>query len=226
MDGHLGLDLGVPLTLIAEAVFARCLSAQKDERVGGVQGAQGGRDEPDFGDDQKQFIDDIEMALYASKIISYAQGYALMKAMAERVGLGDQQRRGRPDVAGRLHHPQRLPGQDQGGVRPQPEADEPAARPVLHRRDRAGPGGLAAGRRGGASGRASRCPAMASALAYFDGYRTAACRPTCSRPSATTSAPTPTSAIDSPRGQFFHTNWTGRGGDDVEQHLQRVMEIV
>ena len=125
------LDLGVPLTLIAEAVFARCLSAQKDERVAASKVLKG--PEPSFTGDRQAFIDDVEMALYASKIISYAQGFALMNAMAQGVGLGDQQRRRRPDVARRLHHPQRLPRQDQGGLRPQPEAGEPAARPVLHR---------------------------------------------------------------------------------------------
>src|SRR3954464_6259737 len=70
------LDLGVALTLIAEAVFARCLSAQKEERVAASKVLKG----PDatFGGDAKSLVDDVEMALYASKLISYAQGYALM----------------------------------------------------------------------------------------------------------------------------------------------------
>src|SRR5437588_6495616 len=69
------LDLGVPLTLIAEAVFARCLSAQKEERL--IAAKSLGGPSPRFEGNAQQFVDDIEMALYASKIISYAQGYAL-----------------------------------------------------------------------------------------------------------------------------------------------------
>src|SRR4029079_18490562 len=79
------LDLGVPLTLIAEAVFARCLSAQKEERVAAskvIEGPDGGAYEGDL----RAFVDDVEMALYASKIISYAQGYALMNAMGKESG--------------------------------------------------------------------------------------------------------------------------------------------
>ncbi len=73
-------DLGMPLTLIGEAVFARCLSAQKDERVAASTILKG----PTFSFDVEKdsFIDAIEKALYASKIVSYAQGFALMDAMA------------------------------------------------------------------------------------------------------------------------------------------------
>src|SRR5438552_4472848 len=72
------LDLGVALTLITEAVFARLLSAQKDERVAASKVLKG--PEVKFTGDRKAFIDDVEMALYASKIISYAQGFALLNA--------------------------------------------------------------------------------------------------------------------------------------------------
>src|SRR5437868_10726142 len=77
-------DLGIPLTLITEAVFARCLSSQKDERIAAAKVIKG----PDhrFTGDKKAFIDDVEMALYASKIISYAQGFALLRAMAKESG--------------------------------------------------------------------------------------------------------------------------------------------
>src|SRR5215218_3479327 len=78
------LDLGIPLTLITEAVFARCLSAQKDERVAASKVLKG--PEARFTADKTAFIDDVEMALYASKIISYAQGFALLRAMAQESG--------------------------------------------------------------------------------------------------------------------------------------------
>ena len=75
------LDLGIPVTLIAEAVFARCLSALKEERVR----LQGFFPKPSQGSGTKRiFIDDIAKALYASKIISYAQGFMLMRAQQTR----------------------------------------------------------------------------------------------------------------------------------------------
>src|SRR5262249_2090978 len=72
-------DLGVPLTLIGEAVFARCLSAQKNERVAASQVIRGPSSRTAPGVTAN--VDDIEQALYASKIVSYAQGFALMDAM-------------------------------------------------------------------------------------------------------------------------------------------------
>lgn len=75
------LDEGVPLTLIGEAVFSRCLSAQKEERVNAAQLLQGPK--PHFTRDKQAFVEDIRRALYASKIVSYAQGYALMQAAAK-----------------------------------------------------------------------------------------------------------------------------------------------
>ena len=79
--GITALDLGVPLTLIGEAVFARCLSAQKEERVEASKILSGPT--PKFEGDKKEFIKDLEKAFYASKLVSYAQGYVLMKAAAE-----------------------------------------------------------------------------------------------------------------------------------------------
>ncbi len=75
------LDVGQPLTLIGEAVFARCLSALKDERVAAAKVLDG----PDakFEGDKKALVDDLEQALYASKIVSYAQGYQLMRAISD-----------------------------------------------------------------------------------------------------------------------------------------------
>src|SRR4051812_14940619 len=78
------LDLGIPLTLIAEAVFARCLSAQKDERVAASEVLAA--PPASFTGDREGFVRDVEMALYASKICSYAQGFALMNAQAKESG--------------------------------------------------------------------------------------------------------------------------------------------
>ena len=79
--GEAALDLGVPLTLIGESVFARCLSAQKEERVAASQELIGPR--PVFTGDKSQFINDLKNALYASKIVSYTQGYLLMREAAK-----------------------------------------------------------------------------------------------------------------------------------------------
>jgi 6-phosphogluconate dehydrogenase len=74
------------VTLIGEAVFARCLSSIKDERTRASRVIAGPQREP-FNGDKKQFIDDLEQALYASKIISYTQGFMLMRETAKEVGL-------------------------------------------------------------------------------------------------------------------------------------------
>src|ERR1043166_6996882 len=74
-------DLGIPITLIAEAVYARCISALKAERVAAAKKLKGPK--PTIKGDQKKFIEDIRQALYASKIVSYAQGYMLMRAAAK-----------------------------------------------------------------------------------------------------------------------------------------------
>src|SRR2546425_7294596 len=74
-------DLGIPITLIAEAVYARCISALKEERVAAAKKLKGPK--PAIKGDHKEFLEDIRLALYASKIVSYAQGYMLMRAAAK-----------------------------------------------------------------------------------------------------------------------------------------------
>jgi len=75
------LDLGMPVTLIGEAVFARCLSSLKDERTRASKLLDGPT--PNFEGDREQFLANLEQALYASKIISYAQGFMLMQEAAK-----------------------------------------------------------------------------------------------------------------------------------------------
>ena len=84
MSQH-ALDLGVPTTLITEAVYARCLSAQKDARVRASVILSGPGDVK-FTGDKQQFIDDVRQALYASKLCSYAQGYVQLDAAAKEFG--------------------------------------------------------------------------------------------------------------------------------------------
>jgi len=109
------LDLGQPVTLIGESVFARCLSALKDERVEAAKILEGPRANAAVGDRAK-FIEAVRRALYCSKIISYAQGYMLLRAAAKENGWNLKYGRHRADVARRMHHSQPLPGQDQRGL--------------------------------------------------------------------------------------------------------------
>lgn len=76
------LDLGMPVTLIGEAVFARCLSSLKQERIRASKILEGPK--PDFKGNRQEFIDNLEQALYASKIISYAQGFMLIQNVRHR----------------------------------------------------------------------------------------------------------------------------------------------
>ena len=73
------LDLGIPLTLVGEAVFARCLSSVKEERTRASKVLEFVGRQEKFEGNKEQFLDDLEQALYASKIISYAQGFMLMQ---------------------------------------------------------------------------------------------------------------------------------------------------
>ena len=104
------LDSGQPLTLIGEAVFGRCLSALKDERVKASQVLKGPKAQ--FKGDKTKFIDDLRKALYASKIISYAQGYQLDASRGEGIRLESKLRRRRPYVARRVHYPLGISGRD------------------------------------------------------------------------------------------------------------------
>ena len=203
------LDLGVPLTLIGEAVFARCLSAQKDERVA-ASDVLGGPPPAGPGDPTAS-IDDIEMALYASKIISYAQGYALMNAMASESnweinnGAVALMWRGgciiRSAFLGKIKEAfDRNPKLSNLLLDPYFTGEIARAQAGWRRT-------LAA-----AVIRGVPVPAMASALAYFDGYRSDRLPANLLQAQRDYFGAHTYERIDRPRGQFFHTNWTGRGG--------------
>ncbi len=189
---------GAPVTLIAEAVFARAHLLAQGRARGGLRPCWPARPTPSSPATSKQTIEDIRQALYASKIISYAQGYMLHAATSrEQLQVEAQLRRHRADVARRLHHPQPFPRRHQGRLRPQPGPDQPRARPVLHRRAEEGAGRLAPHRGARRDARHSR--RRRSPTRWRSTIPTAprGCPPTCSRPSAITSAPTPTSASTS-----------------------------
>jgi hypothetical protein len=138
------LDMGVPAPTIAEAVFARCISAIKDERVAASKILKGPGKK--YHGSKKALIQAIHDALYCSKICSYAQGFQLMRRRPAGIRLEAQLRRDRADLPRRLHHPRRLPAEDHRGLRPEPEPREPAPRPVFQQDGEEGAGQLAQGR--------------------------------------------------------------------------------
>jgi 6-phosphogluconate dehydrogenase len=203
------LDLGIPLTLIGEAVFARCLSAQKEERVAASKILHGL--EPRFTGDHEAFIRDTEMALYASKIISYAQGFALLNAMARESGwtidngaVALMWRGGciiRSVFLGKIKEAfDRNRKLTNLLVDPYFAAELEQALPGWRR-------AVAAGISNGIP-----LPAMSAALAYFDGYRCARLPANLLQAQRDYFGAHTYERVDRPRGQFFHTNWTGRGG--------------
>ena len=203
------LDEGIPLTLISEAVFARCLSAQKDERV--AADVLYHRQIPVFEGDKAAFIECIRKALYASKIISYAQGYSLMRAAAKTYGwnlnyggIALMWRGGciiRSVFLGRIKEAyDKNPALENllmdGFFADALKALLPAWREVVAYAVKAG----------------IPMPAFASALSWFDGY-TCACLPANLLQAQRDYFGAHTyERTDAPRGEFFHTDWTGHGG--------------
>ena len=208
--GIAALDEGVPLTLIAESVFARCLSAMKEERVQAAKTFA--RKQPVFTGDRKAFLEDIRKALYASKIISYAQGYTLMRAAAKTYGwnlnyggIALMWRGGciiRSVFLGKIKE-----AFDQNPALTNLLLD-PYFKDTIETLTDSWRNVVAEAVKNGVP-----TPAFAAALSYFDGY-------TCERlPANLLQAQRDYfgahtyERLDHPRGEFFHTNWTGHGGD-------------
>ena len=202
-------DNGVPLTLIAEAVFARALSAQKDERVAASKILK--VHPTSFNGNRQTMVDDIEQALYASKIISYAQGFALMRAMGKESGweinngaVAMMWRGGciiRSAFLGRIKEAfDRDPGLTNLLIDPFFTQEVSRAEEGWRRVCAA------------AITHGIPAPAMTSALSYFDGYRTADLPANLLQAQRDFFGAHTYERTDRPRGQFFHTNWTGYGG--------------
>ncbi len=203
------LDLGVPLTLIGEAVFARCLSAQKAERVEAAKVLQG--PQAKYDGNAQQLVDDVENALFASKIISYAQGYALMDAMAResgweinKGGVALMWRGGciiRSVFLGKIKEAfDRNPNLANLLLDPYFSAEVQRSQPGWRRVCAA------------AATHGVPIPAMSSALAYFDGYRSGRLPANLLQAQRDYFGAHTYERVDRPRGEYFHTNWTGRGG--------------
>ncbi len=204
------LDVGIPLTLIGEAVFARTLSAQKDERVRASKILKGPK--PEFKGNKQAFIDDLKQALYASKIVSYAQGYVLMQAAAKEYGwklnyggIALMWRGGciiRSVFLGNIKE----------AFDKDPELENLMLDPFFHEKIEMA---QQSWRRVMATAieNGIPVPAMATALNYYDGYRAERLPANLLQAQRDYFGAHTYERIDKPRGEFFHSNWTGRGGE-------------
>jgi len=203
------LDAGQPLTLIGEAVFARCLSAIKDQRVAASKELSGPKEK--FNGDKAGFVDDLRQALYASKIVSYAQGYQLMRSAAQEYnwdlnygGVALMWRGGciiRSAFLGKIKEAfDRNPKLTNLLLDPffkdAVVKAQPGWRRVVTEAVRLG----------------IPVPALSAALAYFDGYRSERLPANLLQAQRDYFGAHTYERVDRPRGEFFHTNWTGRGG--------------
>ena len=203
------LDTGMPVTLIGEAVFARCLSAMKDERVAASSILQGSTRET--AQDRKAFIEDVRRALYCYKMISYAQGYMLLRAAAKEEGwnlnfggIALMWRGGciiRSRFLGKIKEAYDKNPQltnlllDDFFSKTLNEYQASWRRGVVHAIEYGVP-----------------TPAFSTALSFYDGYRTARLPANLLQAQRDFFGAHTYERVDKPRGQFFHTNWTGRGG--------------
>jgi len=203
------LDVGAPLTLIGEAVYGRTLSALKDERVEASKVLSGPK--PKFDGDKKQFIEDLRKALYASKIVSYAQGYVLMRYAAKEYGwnlnnggIALMWRGGciiRSVFLGKIKEAfDKNPNLTNLILDPffkeKIESSQDSWRRVVAT----------------AVNNGIWIPAFSTALNYFDGFRNGRLPANLLQAQRDYFGAHTYERVDRPRGEFFHTNWTGRGG--------------
>jgi len=203
------LDLGMPVTLIAEAVYARCLSALKDERVAASKVLAGPH--PEFKGDTAAFVEDIRKALLASKIVSYAQGFMLMREAAKEykwdLNYGGIALMWRGGCIIRSAFLEKIKEAfDRNPDLKNLMLDEYFSA-VLASCQQSWRTVVAEASRMGVA-----VPAFAAALAFYDGYRSARLPANLLQAQRDYFGAHTYERVDRPRGQFFHTNWTGRGG--------------
>jgi 6-phosphogluconate dehydrogenase len=202
-------NLGIPITLIAEAVYARCVSAMKEERVAAAKKLKGPK--PTIKGDQKKFIEAIRQALYASKIVSYAQGYMLMRAAAAEYkwnlnngGIALMWRGGCIIRSAFL-------GEIKKAFDKHPKLSnlllDPFFKKAIKDCQRSWRNVVALAAKKGIP-----VPAFSTALAFYDGYRTERLPANLLQAQRDYFGAHTYERVDQPRGQFFHTNWTGHGG--------------
>jgi 6-phosphogluconate dehydrogenase len=207
--GISALDLGIPVTLIAESVFARCLSAMKEERLQAEKLFP--HSSAPFKGDKKQLIEDIRQALYASKIISYAQGFMLMRAAAQemkwKLNYGSIALIWREGCIIRSHFLNDIKkAYDRQPDLPNLLFDEFFKKEILN---------CEAGFRRVVATAVQHgicIPCFSTGLAFFDGYRSGHLPANLIQALRDYFGAPTYERVDQPRGKFFHTNWTGTGG--------------
>ncbi|MGA3167632.1 MAG: decarboxylating NADP(+)-dependent phosphogluconate dehydrogenase [Terriglobia bacterium] len=203
------LDLGMPVTLIGEAVFSRCLSAIKAERVTAAGILPGPK--PSGAQDRNAFVEDVRRALYCSKIISYAQGYMLLREAAKEQGwnlnFGGIALMWRGGCIIRS----RFLGKIKEAFDKNPKLtnlllDEFFTQVLINYQPAWRQAILQAIQYG------VPMPAFTTALAFYDGYRTERLPANLLQAQRDFFGAHTYERVDKPRGEFFHTNWTGHGG--------------
>jgi len=203
------LDIGIPLTLIGEAVYARTLSAMKDERVEASKVLTGPT--PKFEGDKKAFIEDIRQALFASKIVSYAQGYVMMKYAAKDYGWDLNYGGIALMWRGGCIIRSMFLGKIKEAFDKNHELSNLLLDPFFKEKIEEA---QSAWRRVIATAATNGIwvPAMSTALNYFDGFRNSRLPANLLQAQRDYFGAHTYERTDKPRGEFFHTNWTGRGG--------------
>ena len=203
------LDEGIPLTLIGEAVFARCLSAMKEERTAASKVLSG--PVPKYTGDRKQLIEDIRNALYASKIVSYAQGYTLMRAAAQTYGWNLNYGGIALMWRGGCIIRSKFLGKIKEAFDRNPDLTNLLLDPFFRERvEKAQESWRRVTSIALTNG--IPVPAFTSALCYYDGYRSERLPANLLQAQRDYFGAHTYERVDRPRGEFFHTNWTGEGG--------------
>jgi 6-phosphogluconate dehydrogenase len=205
-----GLDHGAPVTLIAEAVFARIISSLKEERVAASK-ILAGPENAKFSGDRAAALEDIRQALYASKIVSYAQGYMLMKQVSEsfkwnlHYGAIALMWRGGCIIRSRFL------GDIKSAFDRNPQLQNLMLDDFFAEALKKAQGGW---RRTVALAAQLGIPTttFSNALAFYDAYRTARLPANLLQAQRDYFGAHTYERVDKPRGQFFHSNWTGQGG--------------
>jgi 6-phosphogluconate dehydrogenase len=204
------LDEGMPLTLIGEAVFARCLSAIKDERVRAAKALPG--DVKAFDGDKQAFVNDLRQALYASKLVSYAQGYQLMRAAAAHYGWNLNYGGIALMWRGGCIIRSVFLGKIKEAFDRNPELDnlllDPFFADIVTKSQAAWRRVIVKAVEMGIP-----TPTISAALNFFDGYRCGRLPANLLQAQRDYFGAHTYERVDKPRGEWFHTNWTGRGGD-------------
>jgi 6-phosphogluconate dehydrogenase len=202
-------ELGIPITLIAEAVYSRSISALKDERVAASKKLKGPK--PTIKGDHAKFTEDIRRALYASKIVSYAQGYMLMRAAAEayhwNLNYGGVALMWRGGCIIRSVFLGKIKEAFDKNAKLSNLLLDPFFKKAIRDSQRSWRNVVAVAAKKGIP-----VPAFSTALAFYDSYRSERLPANLLQAQRDYFGAHTYERIDQPRGQFFHSNWTGHGG--------------